>query len=177
MDQIKLQSESAKMTSADAKRAKAAIAGGGAAASTTVADHSDPAGEAASAAHGENTDAAQAKQAGKRKDEGKIGTGSDQGNLKPPKNNARSEGATTSKAQAKAKVGPAATPAPSKLEQLVTLLRAKGGATLAELQAATGWQVHSVRGAMAGALRKKGFSIASEKPEGGLRRYRIVEAS
>ena len=49
-------------------------------------------------------------------------------------------------------------------------------ATLPELQSATGWQIHSVRGAMAGALRKKGYSITSEKPEGGLRRYRIAEA-
>lgn len=68
-----------------------------------------------------------------------------------------------------------ATSTPAKLDRLVALLRAPVGATLPELQAATGWQVHSVRGAMAGALRKKGYSITSEKPEGGLRRYRIDE--
>jgi hypothetical protein len=38
---------------------------------------------------------------------------------------------------------------------------------------ATAWQVHSVRGAMAGALKKKaGFTILSEKTESG-RVYRI----
>jgi hypothetical protein len=80
-------------------------------------------------------------------------------------------------AGSKAKPDPAAGPAASKLDQLVALLRAPGGASLPEMQSATGWQVHSVRGAMAGALRKKGHTVISEKPEGGLRRYRIGEAS
>ena len=65
----------------------------------------------------------------------------------------------------------------SKLDRLVALLRAPEGATLPELASATGWQVHSVRGAMAGALRKKGHCVISEKAAGGLRRYRIEEAS
>lgn len=67
--------------------------------------------------------------------------------------------------------------AASKLDHLVALLGTPHGATLAELASATGWQVHSVRGAMAGALRKKGHVILSEKPESGLRRYRIGKAS
>ena len=43
---------------------------------------------------------------------------------------------------------------------------------------ATGWQAHSVRGAMAGALKKKfGLVIASDPSDGG-RVYRIAaEAS
>jgi len=41
--------------------------------------------------------------------------------------------------------------------------------------AATGWQQHSVRGAMAGALRKRGLIISSEKTD-GVRRYRAVRA-
>ena len=61
---------------------------------------------------------------------------------------------------------------PSKLELLLALLRQSGGATLADLSAATGWQVHSVRGAMAGALRKKGHVVLSEKT-GDVRRYRV----
>ncbi len=41
------------------------------------------------------------------------------------------------------------------------------------MTAATGWQAHSVRGAMSGALKKKlGLIIASEKTEAG-RVYRI----
>ena len=40
--------------------------------------------------------------------------------------------------------------------------------------AATGWQAHSVRGALAGALKRKGHKVLSEKVEGE-RRWRIVE--
>ena len=46
------------------------------------------------------------------------------------------------------------------------------GASLAELVAATGWQAHSVRGALAGSLKRKGHAIVSEKLDGE-RRYRI----
>ncbi|WP_417497453.1 DUF3489 domain-containing protein [Maricaulis sp.] len=38
---------------------------------------------------------------------------------------------------------------------------------------ATGWQAHSVRGALAGALRKKGHIITSTVDD-GVRRYRIA---
>lgn len=60
----------------------------------------------------------------------------------------------------------------SKLVQLVTLLSRPDGATLAELVEATGWKSHSVRGALAGALKRKGHAVTSEKLEGE-RRYRI----
>lgn len=66
-------------------------------------------------------------------------------------------------------------PATSKLDTLVALLRTPGGATIEDLMAATSWQAHSVRGAIAGTLKKKGHSIASEKVD-GTRRYRIEEA-
>jgi hypothetical protein len=47
------------------------------------------------------------------------------------------------------------------------MLRAEGGATIEELVAATGWQAHTIRGAMSGALRKKlGLTVTSEKVEG-----------
>ncbi len=68
-------------------------------------------------------------------------------------------------------------PATSKLDRLLDHLRQPGGTTISDLMAATGWQAHSVRGAMAGALRKKGYSIVSEKPDDGTRRYRTVEPS
>ena len=63
----------------------------------------------------------------------------------------------------------------SKLDTLVTLLRQPGGATIQELAAATAWQIHSVRGALAGTLKKKGHTISSEVVD-GVRRYRIAEA-
>jgi hypothetical protein len=56
------------------------------------------------------------------------------------------------------------------------MLRRKEGATIAQIVAATGWQPHTVRGAFAGALKKKlGLTITSEKVEGGERTYRIAE--
>jgi hypothetical protein len=60
--------------------------------------------------------------------------------------------------------------APSRLDQLEQLLIREGGASVAEMVEATGWQQHSVRGAMAGVLKKRGLVIASEKVE-GVRRY------
>ena len=47
------------------------------------------------------------------------------------------------------------------------MLRRKEGATIAQIVAATGWQPHTVRGAFAGALKKKlGLTVTSEKVEG-----------
>lgn len=66
-------------------------------------------------------------------------------------------------------------PGTSKLDTLVGLLRTPGGASIQELSAATAWQPHSVRGALAGTLKKKGHKISSEVVD-GTRRYRIEEA-
>jgi hypothetical protein len=65
-----------------------------------------------------------------------------------------------------------------KIGELVGLLRRDEGATIATMMAATGWQAHSVRGAIAGAIKKKlGLTVLSEKANGE-RRYRIApEAS
>ena len=58
---------------------------------------------------------------------------------------------------------------------LIELLKRPEGATLAQMTEATGWQVHTVRGAMAGALKKKlGLEITSEKQTGTDRVYRIT---
>ena len=58
---------------------------------------------------------------------------------------------------------------------LIELLSRAEGATLPQMTEATGWQVHTVRGAMAGALRKKlGLEITSEKQTGTDRVYRIT---
>lgn len=65
---------------------------------------------------------------------------------------------------------------PSKLAVLEALLRRPGGAGIAEMGAATGWQQHSVRGAMAGALKKRGLVMTSEKVD-GVRRYRAGDAA
>ena len=52
----------------------------------------------------------------------------------------------------------------SRQNQVITLLRRKRGASLAELMEATGWQAHSVRGAISGTLKKKlGLPVTSER--------------
>jgi len=61
----------------------------------------------------------------------------------------------------------------TKLDQIVTALRARKGATIVQLVALTGWQPHSLRGAMSGALKKqRGFIITSTK-SGSERVYKI----
>lgn len=60
----------------------------------------------------------------------------------------------------------------SKLDTLKKLLKRKTGATIADMTRATGWQQHSVRGALAGAMKRRGHSITSDKVD-GTRRYRI----
>jgi len=62
----------------------------------------------------------------------------------------------------------------TKQTQLVALLEVPGGASLDEIVAATGWQAHTVRGAISGTLKKKlGLAVISEKIEGRGRVYRI----
>ena len=62
----------------------------------------------------------------------------------------------------------------SKQQTCLDLLGRREGATIEELEEATGWQKHSVRGFLAGAVRKKlGLTLVSEKPDAGPRRYRI----
>jgi hypothetical protein len=58
---------------------------------------------------------------------------------------------------------------------LIELLSRAEGATLPQMTEATGWQIHTVRGAMAGSLKKKlGLEITSEKQTGTDRVYRIT---
>ena len=62
----------------------------------------------------------------------------------------------------------------TKQATLIAMLRAPDGATIEEIMAATGWQSHTVRGAMAGALKKKlRLQVTSEKVDGRGRVYRL----
>jgi hypothetical protein len=61
----------------------------------------------------------------------------------------------------------------SKTAQVVTMLQRPEGATLSEIVTSMGWQRHTVRGFIAGALKKAGFNAESYKPDGGERTYRI----
>ena len=61
----------------------------------------------------------------------------------------------------------------SKLATVIAMLRAPKGATVEALSKATGWQAHSVRGVISGAIKKKlALSITSVKND-GVRTYRI----
>ena len=63
----------------------------------------------------------------------------------------------------------------TKIATVTALLSREQGATLEELMQATGWQQHSVRGAMSGALTKRGLVISSDRID-GVRRYLAVRA-
>lgn len=105
----------------------------------------------------------------------------------PAKRTAPSTLAKTAKAKATGKA-PSAKPKPTKNaagkdlhtarvtkhDRILTLLSRREGATVAEMMEATGWQQHSVRGFLAGTVKRKlGFTLASSKASGELRRYRI----
>lgn len=62
----------------------------------------------------------------------------------------------------------------TKHDRILTLLSRRDGATISEMMESSGWQQHSVRGFLAGTVKKKlGFTLTSSKTEGDLRRYRI----
>ena len=62
----------------------------------------------------------------------------------------------------------------TKLALVVDMLRTKRGVSVDEIAKATGWQRHTVRGAIAGAVKRKlGLKVASEDRD-GIRIYRIV---
>ena len=119
-----------------------------------------------------------------------IGVATTEQSLPTPESNAprdskRSSGRARKARKSKGKAAPgskekrtasaATLRAGTKLALLLDLLQRKGGATIAEVMKATGWQAHSVRGAISGALKKKlGLAVASDKVEGRGRVYRIT---
>mgnify|MGYP001373295545 CR=1 FL=1 len=63
----------------------------------------------------------------------------------------------------------------TKLAMIIDQLRQPGGTTIQALSEATGWQRHSVRGALSGTLHTKmGLNVQSQRQEDGVRTYRIV---
>lgn len=62
----------------------------------------------------------------------------------------------------------------TKQERVLTLLSRPAGASIEEIMQTTDWQQHSVRGFLAGTVKKKlGFTLKSSKDEDEPRRYRI----
>jgi len=63
----------------------------------------------------------------------------------------------------------------TKNAQLLQLLNRPEGASIEDMMQATAWQQHSVRGFLAGTVKKKmGLPLTSSKAEGDVRRYRIA---
>lgn len=63
----------------------------------------------------------------------------------------------------------------TKLAAIIDALRNPGGATIAQMMAGTGWQAHTVRGAISGMVRKRlGYEVVTEKGADGQRAYRIA---
>ncbi|HEX3944960.1 MAG TPA: DUF3489 domain-containing protein [Rhizomicrobium sp.] len=97
------------------------------------------------------------------------------GNIK--KVAARSRAKQSAKALPKTKAPPReATKQPkSKHELILSLLKRKQGASLAEMQAASQWQAHSVRGFLSGTVKKRlGLKLDSARSKDGELRYTIA---
>src|ERR1700704_3481614 len=94
-----------------------------------------------------------------------------------PKAATRSTARKTSKPKSRARSAPASSKPASgphtKHARIIAMLRTPAGATIAAIMTATDWQQHSVRGFLAGVVRKKlGLNLISEQTEKG-RVYRI----
>jgi len=92
---------------------------------------------------------------------------------KPSRRASRAKKANKGATSAKSAKKKASARAGSKTAKVLDLLKRSGGASLRELMKATGWQAHSVRGFLSGALGKKmGFTVSSAKV-GEDRRYSV----
>jgi hypothetical protein len=90
-----------------------------------------------------------------------------------PKETRSANQATRSKKSPKGESKPKGTRQGSKAAQVVAMLQRSNGATLAEIMDKMGWQKHTVRGFMAGAMKKAGYLVESFKSAKGDRTYRI----
>ncbi len=92
-----------------------------------------------------------------------------------PKQRSRRAERTPSGSKPKGRTSPAVVRPGTKQALLIDLLKRKKGTTIEEIVEATGWQAHSVRGAISGALKKKlGLAVTSEPIEKRGRVYRIT---
>jgi hypothetical protein len=90
-----------------------------------------------------------------------------------PKKATSANHATRSKKSPTGESKPKGTRNGSKTAQVVAMLQRSNGATLAEIMEKMAWQKHTVRGFMAGAMKKAGYLVESFKSAKGDRTYRI----
>jgi Protein of unknown function (DUF3489) len=100
-----------------------------------------------------------------------------------PKSKPKAAGRPISRPTSKSRSRTRLAPSPSKTAmrpdtkhaRIIALLRAPAGTTIAAIMSATHWQQHSVRGFLAGVVRKKlGLNLVSEQTDKG-RVYRIKD--
>src|SRR5882762_5362600 len=96
-----------------------------------------------------------------------------------PKATTRSTARKIAKAASRKRTAPASFRSPArpntKHARIIAMLRTPAGTTIAALMTATDWQQHSVRGFLAGVVRKKlGLNLVSEQTDKG-RVYRIKD--
>jgi Protein of unknown function (DUF3489) len=96
-----------------------------------------------------------------------------------PKAATRSTGRKTAKPASHKRLTPVsskeAARSDTKHARVIAMLKKPAGATIAAIMGATDWQQHSVRGFLAGVVRKKlGFNLVSEQTDKG-RVYRIMD--
>jgi len=105
---------------------------------------------------------------------GADGTGAEGGSISPNQGSSAELGANTSTPEPNAS-GAALPKGGTKLSAMIAALCKPEGATIPELMQATGWQAHSVRGAMSGNLKKKlNLKVVSDVIENRGRVYRIA---
>jgi hypothetical protein len=95
-----------------------------------------------------------------------------------PKAAAHSTSRSASKSKSRTRLSPSsktATRPDTKHARILAMLRTPAGTTIAAIMTATDWQQHSVRGFLAGVVRKKlGLNLVSEQTDKG-RVYRIKD--
>jgi len=96
-----------------------------------------------------------------------------------PKAAAHTASRRTGKPKARARFAPASSKTAARPDtkhaRIIAMLRMPAGATIAAIMTATDWQQHSVRGFLAGVVRKKlGLCLVSEVTDKG-RIYRIKD--
>lgn len=70
-----------------------------------------------------------------------------------------------------------ATRSGTKQDRAIEMLQSRGGASIQALMATTGWQQHSVRGFLAGVVRKRLKLNLISAVDAGVRTYRIADQS
>ena len=104
----------------------------------------------------------------------KARVGARRANVAPKKPNAGKKASPAKKAPKGAKKARGARDG-SKAAKILDMLKRPGGATSKELQKASGWQPHSVRGFLSGTVGKKmGLTVVSTKSEAGERTYSLA---